>query len=171
MPRATDELAARWHELGEELATRVEAAIPGWVREQVRRILEAWTGDAPTRARCLVAAEESGAVVAREVGAELRALLAQAPEAQRATPVEIARHAVAVPTEILAGAGVPAVERDAFEQRRWPDDHYGLMIHSLAELGDPRLDAGQLEWGVVKAALLQSPGAAGAPGSGESERR
>ena len=40
---------------------------------------------------------------------------------------------------MLAAAGIPPVERDEFDERAWPDDRYGLVIHDLGDLGDDEL--------------------------------
>ena len=51
------------------------------------------------------------------------------------------------PTAVLAAAGIPPVERDGFEERAWPDDGYGLVPHTFADLGDPDLAPLMLAWG------------------------
>ena len=76
------------------------------------------------------------------------------PAAQTATPLEIVRSAYREPTAVLVSAGVPAVERDGFDQHAWPDDRYGLVPHTLGDLGDPDLAPLMLAWGMAKAAVL-----------------
>ena len=78
------------------------------------------------------------------------------PAAQTATPLEIVRSAYREPTAVLVSAGVPAVERDGFDERAWPDDRYGLVPHTLGDLGDPDLAPLMLAWGMAKAAVLRA---------------
>ena len=40
---------------------------------------------------------------------------------------------------MLEAAGISAVERGGFEERAWPDDRYGFVIHDLGALGDEEL--------------------------------
>jgi hypothetical protein len=100
-------------------------------------------------------ARQAGEQAALRVTAELRDLLAVDPAEQRATPLEIIRGAVAEPTAVLAGAGVPDVVRDPFEERAWPDDRFGLVPRTLRDL-DPDLAAIHFAWGIAKAALLRA---------------
>ncbi len=58
---------------------------------------------------------------------------------------------------MLEDAGVPAVVRDEFEERSFPDDRYGLAPRSFADLDDT-LGPVQLVWGLAKAALFRAPG-------------
>lgn len=154
--------------LGRELAERVPAALPGWARAAVARVLEAWqaaTGrpdDAVTE-ELLAAAEEAGRQAAPAVAAELRRLAAQDVDDQRTTPLEIVRRAAMPgPTAVLAGAGVPPVARDRFAEARFPDDPYDLAPASLAAL-DPSLAEPALAWGAAKAAAHRARHAGGAP--------
>ena len=57
---------------------------------------------------------------------------------------------------MLAAAGIPPVERDDFHERAWPDDDYGLVPESLADLGDDDLGPLLLAWGLAKAAVLRA---------------
>jgi hypothetical protein len=122
---------------------------------RVRSILDAW-GRAPreVRRRAEREAVEAGAAAARRVGAELDRLFALPIAAQRATPLEIVRSAYREPTAVLHAAGVPPVTRDAFDERSWPDDEYGLVPRTLGDLGDESLAPLHLAWGLAKAALL-----------------
>ncbi len=88
--------------------------------------------------------------------ASLRALLAADPAEQRATPLEIVRTIYREPTEVLVAAGVPAVVRDPFDERAWPEDRYGLVLRTLGDLGDPDLAPLHLAWGVAKATVLRA---------------
>ena len=133
--------------LGADLATRVGAAVPGWVMHAVEGRLPA---DHPRRAEVLSAAARAGEEAAAEVLARLRVLLAAPADAQRATPLQVVRATVRYPTEVLVSAGVSPVERDRFETARFPDDPYGLTPASLEAL-DPALAEPALRWGAAKA--------------------
>jgi hypothetical protein len=129
------------------LADAVDAALPGWVR---RCVAQHVTVDAAVDA--VVAA--GGRRVQRDVGAELRALLALDLDDQRATPLALLRAAVATPTAILRDLGVPPVPRDEFEQRSFPDDVYRLTPATFADV-DPSLQELGLRWGAAKAFVFK----------------
>jgi hypothetical protein len=123
----------------------------------VATILEAWGKAADeTRTRAIEDARDAGRASAARVSGELRALFALDASEQRSTPLEIVRSAVREPTEVLRAAGVPPVVRDAFDERAWPDDRYGLVPRTLGELGDDDLAPLQLAWGLAKANVLRA---------------
>ena len=66
------------------------------------------------------------------------------------------RSAYREPTAVLAAAGIPPVERDEFDERAWPDDRYGLVVHDLGDLGDDELAPLQFAWGLAKAKVLRA---------------
>jgi hypothetical protein len=144
-------------EAGDAIVAGVERELPGWVRRQVTRILDAWGRTEPeARARAERAAVDAGdAATARVVG-ELRTLLATDPSAQTATPLELVRSAYREPTTVLEAAGIPPVERDEFDERAWPDDRYGLVIATLGDLGDGELAPLHFAWGMAKAKVLRA---------------
>jgi hypothetical protein len=82
--------------------------------------------------------------------AELRRLLTTDIDAQRTTPLQILRDAMAGPTAALSAAGVPPVPRDARQAEVDPDDVYDLGPATWADLGDGVGEAG-LVWGAAKA--------------------
>ena len=88
--------------------------------------------------------------------AELRAFFALDVAQQRTTPLAIVRTLRTEATEVLARAGVPAVERDPYEVRAFPDDIYGIVPHALTELGDDDLGPTLLVWGLGKSAVLRA---------------
>jgi hypothetical protein len=90
------------------------------------------------------------------VVAELDALLALDPDAQRTTPLAIVRTAYREPTAILDAAGVPPVRRDPFDERMLPEDRYDLAPRTLGDLGDPELAPLHLAWGLAKAQVLRA---------------
>jgi hypothetical protein len=135
----------------------VERELPGWVERQVEGIVDAWGSlDAASRQATLREAEDAGAVAGERVTARLRELFAADAADQGSTPLEVVRTAYREPTELLERAGIPPVERDAFHERAWPDDRYGLVPQSLGDLGDPDLAPLLLAWGMAKAAVLRA---------------
>jgi hypothetical protein len=158
-PPPDDEVRAlaRLDEAGAAIVAGVEKNVPGWTRVQVNRLLDAW-GRAPADTRAVVEsrADDAGAHAARRIVGELRALFAVDPERQPATPLEIVRTVYHEPSEVLAAAGVPPIVRDEFDERAWPDDVYGLVPHTLGDLGDPELAPLHLVWGMAKAAVIRA---------------
>ncbi|MDP9404715.1 MAG: hypothetical protein M3P85_15685 [Actinomycetota bacterium] len=130
------------------LADGICAALPGWVERSVERLLVAYGGGAEPSV--MVSAREAGARAAAEVGSRVRSLLAADIDDQRSNPLSVLREAVVYPTAVLRQAGVPAVERDAFAEERFPDDDYDLTPTSFADL-DPELRDLGLAWGAAKA--------------------
>jgi hypothetical protein len=133
------------------LADAVEAALAGWVVREVGRIMVAWSSSYPDDVRRR--ATEAGERATAEVMPRLRALLVADVDDQRTNPLAIIRGAVTHPTSVLAAAGVPAVERDDFAERQFPDDVYDLTPAAFADL-DPSLGEAGLEWGAAKAHVV-----------------
>jgi hypothetical protein len=147
----------RLRTMGETIVAGVERSIPAWVVAQVRRMVDAWGRlDEAERARAEREARDAGADASARVGAELRALMALDPAEQRATPLEIVRSATREPTAVLEGLGIPPVVREEFDERSFPDDHYGLVPRTLGDLGDEALAPLHLAWGVAKSAVLRA---------------
>jgi hypothetical protein len=147
----------RLEQIAAEVVERVERCLPGWVEREVRRIVDAWGRlDPETAARTVRAAGPAGREASERLGSALRTEMALDPARQRATPLQIVRSAYEEPTAVLAAAGIPPVERDEFHERRWPDDHYGLVPEHLSDLGDEDLGPLLLAWGLAKAAVLRS---------------
>jgi hypothetical protein len=135
----------------------VERELSGWVQRQVAFILDAWGRlDPVARAEADGAARNAGRDATVRVVARLRDLFSADPAAHTATPLEIVRTAYREPTAVLESAGVPAVERDAFDERAWPDDRYGLVPRTLGDLGDADLAPLMLAWGMAKAGVLRA---------------
>jgi hypothetical protein len=135
----------------------VERELPGWVDRGVARILDAWGQlDTDTRTQADRDATVAGEVACMRVVADLRALLSLDPAEQRATPLQVVRTAHHEPTALLASLGVPHVVRDQFEERSFPDDVYGLVPHTLGDLGDPDLGPLHLAWGMAKTRVLRA---------------
>jgi hypothetical protein len=135
---------------GAMLVDGIDAALGPWVEACVVGIYRAWAGDVPDH----IAAEAraAGEAARQEVVPRLRALMSTDIDDQRATPLALVRDAVRFATAVLASAGVPAVVRDDIDEQLFPDDHYGLMPATLAEL-DPSLVEVAITWGAAKAWL------------------
>ena len=156
---------ARMREAATGIVAGVEAALPGWVEREVERIVDAWGRlDEAQRAEATAAAGTAGRSATQRVVAGLRDLFGRDPVEHTATPLQIVRSAYREPTAVLAAVGIPPVERDEFHERAWPDDDYGLVPESLADLGDEDLGPLLLAWGLAKAAVLRAR--AGDPGAG-----
>jgi hypothetical protein len=140
-PESVDDHARR---LGDAIA----AAIPGWVTGSVERVMASRSMALTPGIRRAAAA--AGAQAQAETGAAIRALLASDIDDQRSTPLTLLRRAVRYPTRVLKDAGVPAVARDRFAERAFPDDIYDLTPGSLADV-DPSLTDPGISWGAAKA--------------------
>jgi hypothetical protein len=148
--------ARRLADTGAAIVEGVERELPGWVERQVERIVDAWGRlDPEARDATRHEARDAGAAAGARVTAQLRQLFAADAAAQTSTPLEVVRTAYREPTAVLERAGIPPVERDAFDERAWPDDRYGLVAHSLGDLGDADLAPMLLAWGMAKAAVLR----------------
>ena len=133
--------------LADALVDAVEAALPSWVERAVAS--RAGLVDAELRA----AAADAGTRAAADVGAELRTLLADDVDQQRANPLAVLRQAVRYPTEVLAAAGVPPVARDEFAERAFPSDVYDLSPATWSDI-DPSLHERGIVWGAAKAHVV-----------------
>jgi hypothetical protein len=96
-------------------------------------------------------ARAAGLRAADSLAGPLRALVAADVDDQWTTPLALVRPVVAFATDVLEQAGVPPVVRDEFEERRFPEDLYGLTPASLAVLGEEVGDLA-IAWGAAKAA-------------------
>jgi hypothetical protein len=135
----------------------VGRALPRWARGRVVGLLEAWGEARPeVLAAAGAAAEEAGAAAAARIVAELRPLLELDPEEQRVTPLQIVRSAYREPASVLREHGVAPIVRDEFAERAWPDDDYGLVPDTFADLGDDDLAPLHLAWGVAKATVVRA---------------
>lgn len=152
MPRQADpadEAALRAHAMA--LADAIDDVLAGWVLGCVERVMGAWLGSRqglPQEVR--VASIEAAERARAEFGAKVRELLALDIDEQSANPLALLRRAVSYPTEVLRAAGVPPVVRDAFDERAFPGDIYGLAPANFADI-DPSLAEPALAWGAAKA--------------------
>jgi len=157
---------ALMEQAGREIVAGVERLAAGWVVATVTRVLDAWGRlDVSERARALALAEEVGREASVRVSDELRALFALDPDLQRETPLQVVRALRHDVTAVLARVGVPAVVRDEYEERAFPDDVYGIVPRSLSDLGDDELGPQLLAWGTGKSLVVR---ARGGPGRGDA---
>lgn len=134
------------------LVDAVGPAVQRWVTRVVASRYEAWSG-APPGAELRAAAELAAAAARTEVEPAVTALLRSDVDRQTSNPLALVRAAVRYPTAVLAGAGVPEVERDAFAERAFPEDRYDLSPASFADV-DPELRELGLVWGAAKAHVI-----------------
>ena len=130
------------------LADGIVDAVPRWVERSVDVVHRAWDGPPPPPVAA--AGRRAGQAAGAEVGPRVRALLGADIDDQRTTPLALLRDAVRYPTQVLADAGVPPVQRDGQDEAMFPDDRYGLTPATLADV-DPALADPGLAWGAAKA--------------------
>lgn len=136
--------------MGHEITARVRAALPGYLRDRVNRVTGSSGCDDPSGPDDPIPAAIDAAT--RRVVSALHGFFETPMSDQRTTPLEIIRTAGREPTAVLRRTGAPAVARDPFHVRTWPDDRFGLVPDAATDLGDEDLAALLLAWGVVKAA-------------------
>lgn len=146
--RANPEDEQALAEYARALADAVDAALAGWVERTVARVLE--ESGVRADAATLAAAAAAGREARADTGARVRELLATDIDAQQTSPLALLRNAVRFPTEVLAGAGVPPVERDEFSVQVFPDDLYALAPATFGDI-DPSLHEPGIAWGAAKA--------------------
>lgn len=139
---------ARLVELAGGLADAIEAAVGPWIERSVVALVVAWRGAAGPEERSQAGA--AGQAAAAAVGPQVRALLATDIDDQRATPLTLLRDAVTHATVVLEQLGVPPVERDRFDEERFPHDHYGLAPATWSDI-DPALHEPGMAWSAAKA--------------------
>lgn len=135
---------ARLGAYGQELADAVEIVLGPWVIRCIESRLPLLAG--PVRERANAAATEALAATMPR----LRDLLVSDIADQRSNPLDVLRSAVAWPTAVLRDAGVAPVERDEFDERAFPEDHYALSPASFGDI-DGSLHEPGLVWGAAKA--------------------
>ncbi len=145
--------AAALHRYADALADAVVAALPAWVERAVAQRWSAWTGREGVPSEITAHAHRNGRLAVDDVEPRLRALLATDVDAQRTNPLAILRQAVRYPNEVLAAAGVPAVQRDPQAERLFPDDAYDLGPAAFGDL-HPSVHEPGLVWGAAKAHVV-----------------
>lgn len=149
--------------LMEEASARIVTAVDelgaAWVERIVEAVVDVWARlDDAARERAQAQARDAGVRAANRVATDLRTLFALDPAEQRTTPLELVRTLRSEATAVLRDAGVPPVERDEFEIRAFPDDVYGIVPRSLADLDPTNEDLAPtlLAWGVGKSSVLRA---------------
>ena len=123
-------------------------ALPGWISHVVQGRFAEWSAsrdptaiaqaDMAGPAELAELARAAGLRAADSLAGPLRALVAADVDDQWTTPLALVRPVVAFATDVLEQAGVPPVVRDEFEERRFPEDLYGLTPASLAAIATAR---------------------------------
>ena len=140
----------------ERIVDGVDRLAAAWVVAAVTRIVDAWGRLTPeVRAATIDAARVAGEAARTRVVEELRALVALDVADQRTTPLAVVRTLQREATDVLRAADIPAVERDEFDSRAFPDDMYGIVPLGIGELGDDELGGALLAWGLGKTGVLR----------------
>lgn len=142
---------ARLAEHADALSQGIVDALPAWVEGSVARVLEA--AHRPLDDEVVARVRQAGERAQADVGHRVRELLATDVDAQRANPLALLRGAVRYPTEVLHGAGVPPVARDAVAREQFPDDDYDLTPAGFADI-HPDLHEPGIVWGAAKAHVV-----------------
>ena len=130
-----------------ELLTVAARVVPRWLRECVVRTAAHAGVEVGDRSDEIDRMADDAA--ARLLDA-LRTLLATDVDEQRTNPLSLFRSATAAPTALLRSFGVPPIQRDRFAIEQFPDDHYGLIPASWADI-DPAMHEPGIAWGAWKA--------------------
>lgn len=145
--------AARYAEVSATLVDAVAEVVPGWIERLVVERLRAWSGHvSPEVAAQAVAAGEAAR---DDVVPRLRTLVETDIDDQDANPLALLRGATAHGHRVLAEAGMPSMPRDQFARNSFPDDAYGLVPATWADI-DPELHEIGITWGAAKAFLFKA---------------
>ena len=90
-----------------------------------------------------------------EAVSRLRALVDADIDEQRANPLAVLRDVTSHAHAVLADAGMPSMPRDQFARQSFPDDAYGLVPATWADI-DPDLHEIGITWGAAKAFLFKA---------------
>lgn len=134
-----------------ELVVTLARVASPWLERCVVETAERQLGVCPEELRA--DAGEMAARVGPRVVAAVDELVSADVDEQRGNPLALLRRATQHPTDLLGSAGVPAVRRDAFAVERFPDDHYGLVPATWADV-HPDLHEPGIRWGAWKAATV-----------------
>jgi hypothetical protein len=135
----------------ERLLNAVVSAVPQWIDIHVRKLVRRHVGVVSDD--IVAAIVLAGKEAQRFVADQLFALLSADVDEQKSNPLQILRDAATFPTKVLLDAGIPAPQRDHFDEQINPADVYGLGPYTWRDLGEEVHDAG-IEWGAWKAAII-----------------
>lgn len=144
---------ARFREISSALVERTESVVPGWIERLVVDRARQWSGHVSPEV--VASATTAGSAAAADVSARLRALVETDLDEQWTNPLSLLRDTTRFAHDVLADLGVPAVARDQFSTRSFPDDDYGLMPAAWEDV-DPSLHEIGLAWGAAKAYLFKA---------------
>lgn len=132
------------------LRDSLAAVIPYWIEQSVveRATSDRTRGTAESEVRAT--AQVAGERALADALSRMAGLFGTDIERQVTTPLEILRAVSAHATAALLSLGVAAVDRDPVDVELHPDDLYGLVPASLAEI-DPALAEVGVRWGAAKA--------------------
>ena len=145
--------AARFTAAAQALVTAVDGVVARWTARLVSERVEAWTGSVSDDVH--QAASRAGEDARAEAVASPEALFAKDLDDQAAPPPALLRWVTAHAPGALAAEGVPAVERDPFAVRAFPDDVYDLVPATWADI-DPSLAEPGLTWSAAKAFMFKA---------------
>ncbi len=144
---------ARFAEISSALVDAVERAVPAWIERLVTTRVQQWSGHVSPEV--VATAATAGAAAAEDVVPRLRALVETDLDEQRTNPLSLLRDTTRFAHDVLADLGVPAVARDQFSTRSFPEDSYGLVPAAWEDV-DPDLHELGLAWGAAKAFLFKA---------------
>lgn len=140
----------RYSEIASALVDAVDAVIADWVS---RLVIERAT-KTPTEMteQLRREADAAGERARAEAVPELRDLVMTDIDAQAANPLAILRTATRHAHEALITLDTSPVERDRFAEEAFPEDAYGLVPATWADI-HPSLQEPGIAWGAAKAYL------------------
>ena len=145
-------------ESGAAIVAGVTRELPGWVERQVTRILDAWgradRGDARTGG-----ARRGDGGAGRGRPGRARSCTHSSPSMPASSAPRRCRSCgvrTASPPQCWRRPGSRPSSASEFDERAWPDDRYGLVIHDLGALGDEELAPLHFAWGMAKAGVLRA---------------
>ena len=156
-PRRTDEQRAaddeRLASIAAALGDALDEAVPPWIERLVVERLAAWRGDVSDAERA--EARAAGEAARSDVVPRLRGLLATDVDQQAVNPLALLREVTRHARDVLARHRVPAVDRDEFSVRSFPDDLYDLAPATWSDI-DPGLQEPGIAWGAAKAYIFKA---------------
>ena len=129
-----------------ELTAAIDRDVRAWLTMSVRSRIptDRWSAELDTTV------EQMAESTHREILSELATLLSQDLDDQRDTPLGVLRRAAIPATELLAAQQIPPLQRDEFERKADPYDHYGIAPKTWSDVSETVGSAG-IAWGAAKA--------------------